>query len=133
MLPGAGLFPSTAYLPSLIPHAALFSLKAVYSRSTSSAQSLATAYADALPDLDLANIGIYSDAADQDGGLDELLKGDDVEAVLIALPIVMQAGLVERCLEAGKHVLRFVQTPMRTLVSAPVLGDADSGRTRSLV
>ena len=100
---GAGLFPLTAYLPSLVPHADLFTLKAIYSRSTTSAQSLATAYADALSDLALADIGVYSDEV---GGLDELLKRDDVEVVLVALPIVMQNSVVERCLQAGKHVLR---------------------------
>lgn len=105
---GAGLFPLTAYLPSLLPHADLFTLKAIYSRSTSSAQSLASAYADALPDLALADIGVYSDAQ---GGLDELLKREDVKVVLVALPIVVQSAVVERCWTAGKHVLRSVQSP----------------------
>jgi hypothetical protein len=40
-----------------------------------------------------------------DDGLDELLKRDDIHAVIIALPIPKQPEIVEKALRAGKHVL----------------------------
>lgn len=105
-MPGAGLFPTTAYLPSLLPNSSLFTLNAVYSRSTASASTLAKAYSDAISSLELSSIGVYSDEGCEDRGLDELLKREDVEVCLVALPITKQARVVERCLAAGKHVLR---------------------------
>ena len=40
-----------------------------------------------------------------DDGLEELLKRDDIHAVIIALPIPKQPEIVEKALRAGKHVL----------------------------
>ncbi|KAL7409667.1 oxidoreductase family protein [Mrakia frigida] len=100
---GAGLFPKLAYLPSLLPHSSLVSLKAIYSRSTSSATSLAQEASEQLPGFKVEDVGIYSD--DGEEGLDALLKREDVEAVLIALPIPQIPEAILKVLEAGKHVL----------------------------
>ncbi|OCL04326.1 hypothetical protein AOQ84DRAFT_301106, partial [Glonium stellatum] len=51
------------------------SLKAVYSRSLASAQSLATG---------LENVDLYSDDAGEGRGYDDLLARDDIVGVIIA-------------------------------------------------
>lgn len=102
---GAGLFTKLAYVPSLLPHASIVSLKAIYSRSASSAASLAAEASEKLPSLKAEDIALYSDDGEQ-GGLDELLKRDDITAILIALPIPQISEAIIKSLEAGKHVLR---------------------------
>lgn len=75
-------------------------LKAVYSRSESSAQKLASAAALALrtaPD-------IYHDG-DTSANLDALLKRPDITAVIVVLPITQQPVVILKALAAGKHVL----------------------------
>ncbi|KAI5476177.1 hypothetical protein MNV49_000338 [Pseudohyphozyma bogoriensis] len=70
---------------------------AVYSRSSSTAQSLievATELLGKKPDL-------YSDDTKP---LDELLAKKDVDAVIIAAPIPYQPALIKRAWAAGKHV-----------------------------
>jgi hypothetical protein len=44
-----------------------------------------------------------------DDGLHELLKREDIGAVIIALPIAKQPEIVEMALKAGKHVLSEVR------------------------
>jgi predicted dehydrogenase len=75
-------------------------LKAVYSRSESSAQKLASAAATALhvaPD-------VYHDG-DTSSNLDALLKRSDITSVILVLPITHQPGVIVKALAAGKHVL----------------------------
>lgn len=94
----------TAHLPAI---AALYSsgiteLRAIYSRSEASAVDLATAAKDT---LNLANPpSIYFDAA-PDANLDALLARDDIDGVIIVLPITVQPSIVRKALAAGKHVL----------------------------
>ncbi|PKY06157.1 glucose-fructose oxidoreductase [Aspergillus campestris IBT 28561] len=89
---GAGLFARLVYLPA-IDATSEIELRAVYSRSLKSAQSVA-------PDRDLAR---YADDADQD--LAAMLDRSDITAVIIAVPIVLTAKFVRIALDAGKHVL----------------------------
>ncbi|RAL14129.1 Gfo/Idh/MocA family protein [Aspergillus homomorphus CBS 101889] len=89
---GAGLFIKDYHLPGVQASPDL-ELKAVYSRSLESAASIA-------PDQ---HIDRYADNADQ--GLDQLLARNDIQAVIIALPIANQAHYVRAALTAGKHVL----------------------------
>ncbi|KAI9831313.1 MAG: hypothetical protein M1819_005087 [Sarea resinae] len=94
----------------------LLSLKAIYSRTHSSAQKLA---ADAAASSDIA---IYSDdVEDQDAGKTyrDLLGRSDIQAVTIALPIPLQPPYIRAALAAGKHVLS--EKPI-----APTLSDAHS-------
>lgn len=70
---GSGIFAKEEHL-SAIQDAPVLSLKAVYSRSLKSAQSLSEK---------LSGIDLYSD--DQDGKkFDDLLKRDDIKGVVIA-------------------------------------------------
>lgn len=45
-----------------------------------------------------------------DDGLDELLKREDIDAVIVALPIPKQPEIIEKALKAGKHVLSEVSS-----------------------
>lgn len=76
------------------------SFKAVYSRSQQSAEALAAASKDP------SSVSVYFDSPPVEGkSLDDLLRRSDITAVVIALPIVNQPGVVEKALKAGKHVL----------------------------
>lgn len=80
----------------MIQHKA--NIRAVYSRSTKSAQSLVTAAGE----LGVSGIEVYSDEKD---GLAPLLQRNDITAVLVVLPILVQPAVVRQALAAGKHVL----------------------------
>ena len=76
-------------------------LRAVYSRSTSSATHLAD---EAVKRLNLAHPpDVYSDESAEN--LDALLARNDIAAVIVVLPISKQPEIVLRSLAAGKHVL----------------------------
>lgn len=98
------IFCCAAHLPAL---AALGSekvvLKAVYSRSKSSASTLAELAKERLG-LSEA-IPVYSDDGPQEGGLDTLLLRSDIQAVIVVLPLTQQPEIVIRALAAGKNVL----------------------------
>jgi len=69
-------------------------LKAIYSRSLKSAQNV----------LDnQEGIQLYSEDSHQ--GYKELLSRSDIQAVIIALPILVQPAFIKQALAAGKHVL----------------------------
>lgn len=71
-------------------------LKAVYSRSLKSAQSLSE---------NLKDVNLYSDDSGPGKTYYDLLLCDDIQAVIIVLPIMKQAEFIEAALAAGKHVL----------------------------
>jgi predicted dehydrogenase len=68
-------------------------LKAVYSRSLKSAQAVN------------ANVDLYSDDVGVGKTYHDLLLREDIQAVIIALPILSQPEFIEAALAAGKHVL----------------------------
>lgn len=71
-------------------------LKAIYSRSESSATALASS----------ANVDAYFDSPSRPSkSLDDLLSRKDIQAVVIALPITHQPEYIKKALSAGKHVL----------------------------
>jgi predicted dehydrogenase len=70
-------------------------LRAVYSRSLKSAKTLETE----------SSVDLYSDDSGSGRSLDDLLKRDDISAVIVALPIKNQPNYIRKCLLAGKHVL----------------------------
>ncbi|KAL2051996.1 hypothetical protein ABVK25_007688 [Lepraria finkii] len=94
---GAGIFARDEHLPA-VQACSLLSLKAIYSRSEESADKLAQ---------DAANlVDTYFDSPCTSGrSLDDLLKRDDVDAVTIALPILLQPEVIKKALRAEKHVL----------------------------
>ncbi|KAJ4355536.1 uncharacterized protein N0V89_003553 [Didymosphaeria variabile] len=92
---GSGIFAKEEHLPAIRAASSSLSLNAIYSRSLSSAKALAAEAGD---------VELYSE--DQEGkGYDELLKRDDVQGVVIALPILVQPSYIKKALSAGKHVL----------------------------
>jgi predicted dehydrogenase len=71
-------------------------LKAIYSRSEKSATALA----------DSANVDAYfDDPSTPSKSLDDLLAREDIHAVVVALPILVQPDVIKKALAAGKHVL----------------------------
>lgn len=94
---------SLAHIPALAALGeAAPALKAVYSRSEKSARELADA---AAVSLNLSKPpAIYHDG-DELSGLDSLLARNDIQAIIIALPITVQPTIILKALAAGKHVL----------------------------
>ncbi|KAH7083824.1 hypothetical protein FB567DRAFT_473806 [Paraphoma chrysanthemicola] len=91
---GSGIFAKEEHLPA-IQATPLLSLKAVYSRSLKSAKTLSE---------NLSDVELYSDDSEGKTYAD-LLKRDDIKAVVIALPILAQPEYIKQALSAGKHVL----------------------------
>ena len=76
----------------------LLSLKAIYSRSKTSADQLAKSAATPVRTY-------YDSPTTSNRSLDHLLARDDIDAVIIALPICIQPTVIKEAIEAGKHVL----------------------------
>ncbi len=72
-------------------------LKAVFSRSEKSAQALASGVAS----VD----AYYENPQEPSRTLSKLLAREDIQAVIVALPINNQPVVIRQCIEAGKHVL----------------------------
>ncbi|KAK1828007.1 hypothetical protein QBC39DRAFT_360153 [Podospora conica] len=112
---GAGIFAREQHLPAIESNPA-FSLKAIYSRSQTSASALAShATATTAPDVYYDTPSIPST---EDKSLAALLARADIHAVVIALPILAQPAVIRRAIEAGKHVLS----------EKPVAGDLEAAR-----
>jgi len=71
-------------------------LKAIYSRSLKSAQTLGQ---------DLSGIELYSEDSGDEKNYAALLKKGGIDAVIIALPITAQPTYIKQALTSGKHVL----------------------------
>ena len=85
------------HLPA-VQATSLLSLKAIYSRSKASADKLAKGAAKP--------VETYYDLPSTSGhSLDDLLAREDIDAVIIALPICVQPIVIKESIEAGKHVL----------------------------
>ncbi|KAF6839029.1 oxidoreductase nad-binding rossmann fold protein [Colletotrichum plurivorum] len=98
-LVGGGIFAKEQHLPA-IEATELLSLKAIYSRSRKSAEDAAS-----LVTKVAASPELYSDDSGPGKSYADLLARDDIQAVILALPIVSQPGYIEQALAAGKHVL----------------------------
>ena len=83
---GAGIFARDAHVPSLLRHPDRFEIVAIYSRTESSARSLAAH----IP----YPVEIFTD-------LDALLSRPDIEAVEILLPINGLPDAIRKSLDAG--------------------------------
>ncbi|KAL5335388.1 hypothetical protein BJX70DRAFT_401595 [Aspergillus crustosus] len=92
---GSGIFAKEQHLPALKETSDL-TLKAIYSRSLKSAQGLAEG---------LTGVDLYSDDLGDGKSYGDLLKRDDIEAVILVLPIPAQPEYIKKALAAGKHVL----------------------------
>ncbi|KAF8243262.1 NAD(P)-binding protein [Wilcoxina mikolae CBS 423.85] len=91
---GSGIFAREQHLPAILSSPS-FHLKAIYSRTASSATSLASSAS--------LDVDIYSSESSND--LEALLKREDISAVIIGLPIPIQPSVIRACLLANKHVL----------------------------
>lgn len=91
-------------------------LVAAYSRSLSSASTLAKTAAELLnvPETSLA---LYHDQGGPSADLNALLSSNSISAVIVTLPITVQPEIVLAALRAGKHVLS----------EKPVAADVTSG------
>jgi len=89
---GSGIFVREEHLPA-VQSASSLSLKAIYSRSLASAKSLNV------------DVPLYSDDSGAGNTYHDLLLRSDIQAVIIALPILSQPEYIEAALTAGKHVL----------------------------
>ncbi|PIG89930.1 oxidoreductase [Aspergillus arachidicola] len=94
---GAGIFAKTEHLPAIKSCPSL-SLKAVYSRSQTSAERFA---ATAGEDIE----AYFESPSVQSKSLDDLLQRQDIVAVIIAVAITAAPDLIQKALAAGKHVL----------------------------
>ncbi|GAA5991474.1 hypothetical protein JCM10908_005720 [Rhodotorula pacifica] len=104
---GAGGFATGAHLPAIASTRSL-SLVAVYSRSRRSVESLVQAaqkYSSIAANAELGIRGIYCDEDGPEQGLDALLKREDIETVVLALPIAAQPAIIEKAWRAGKSVI----------------------------
>ncbi|KAL7009267.1 hypothetical protein EMMF5_000897 [Cystobasidiomycetes sp. EMM_F5] len=84
------------HLPAILKCQDL-SLKAVYSRSEGSAQSLAAASRK----LGLPGIDVYHGS----DGLAKVLSRDDIQTVVVCLPITFQPEIIQAAWRAGKNVI----------------------------
>jgi homoserine dehydrogenase len=82
------------HLPA-IRAAGTYDIKAVYSRSKKSAETLITD----------GSVDIYSDDSGPGKGLEDLLARKDIQAVDVVLPISHQPEVIKKALKAGKHVV----------------------------
>ncbi|KAJ9288044.1 hypothetical protein DTO021C3_4448 [Paecilomyces variotii] len=92
---GSGIFAREEHLPA-VQAAKDFTLKAIYSRSLKSAQNLIG---------ENSSVDLYSEDSGSGKTYDDLLAREDIQAVIIALPIPIQPEFVRKALSAGKHVL----------------------------
>ncbi|KAM0372591.1 hypothetical protein ACHAPY_009615 [Fusarium culmorum] len=114
---GGGLFAKQAHMPAIVK-ANNLDLKAIYSRSLKSAQE--TAALDTRGTVAGSGSGPELYSADSGSGksLNDLLARDDIDAVIIALPIPSQPEYIQAALAAGKHVI--AEKPI-----APSVADAN--------
>ncbi|KAF2161003.1 hypothetical protein M409DRAFT_70077 [Zasmidium cellare ATCC 36951] len=93
---GSGIIVKDSHLPTILtnPH---LTLKALFSRTLASAQSLTKD----LPD----KIDLYSQDSSPSNTYADLLARSDIRTVIIALPIPVQVDFIKQALTAGKHVL----------------------------
>lgn len=98
---GAGIFAREAHQPALLPHLASggASVTAVWSRTSASSTALAASYAASEPSAPAP------DALHGESAIAPLLARDDIDAVILAVPIPRLAELALAALRAGKHVL----------------------------
>ncbi|KAI0020061.1 NAD-binding Rossmann fold oxidoreductase family protein [Xylariomycetidae sp. FL0641] len=93
-LVGGGIWAREEHLPAVLACADL-DLKAVFSRTLKSAESIKASAP--------GPVEVYSDDSGQK--FNDLLKREDINAVIISLPIKNQETYIRAALSAGKHVL----------------------------
>ncbi|KAH0441980.1 oxidoreductase family, NAD-binding Rossmann fold protein [Colletotrichum camelliae] len=91
---GAGIWAREEHAPAIEAADGLL-LKAIYSRSITSARSISEAISHP--------VDLYSE--DTEKGYDDILRRSDIAAVVISLPIANQMPFIKAALLAGKHVL----------------------------
>ncbi|KAF1345982.1 hypothetical protein BDV97DRAFT_371993 [Delphinella strobiligena] len=99
---GSGIFVKESHLPAIEANSTLLSLKAIYSRSLSSATAL---HGSLSTTFSKSDITIYAENAGPGKSYSDLLARSDISGVIIALPIPAQPEFIKQALLAGKHVL----------------------------
>ncbi|PVH74904.1 NAD(P)-binding protein, partial [Cadophora sp. DSE1049] len=98
---GAGIFALEHHLPA-IKACPNFTLKAIYSRSQTSAEA---ALAKCHLDTTEAYFDTPSPTVAEQRNLTALLQRPDIQAVILSLPILVQPEVIRKAMAAGKHVL----------------------------
>ncbi|KUL85102.1 hypothetical protein ZTR_08313 [Talaromyces verruculosus] len=91
---GGGIWAKEEHLPAILAFKDL-ELKAIYSRSLKSATDVAGKVSQ--------KIDLYSEDTSQ--SYEDILKRDDIQALVVSLPIANQVPFIRSALSAGKHVL----------------------------
>ncbi|EPS39213.1 hypothetical protein H072_7001 [Dactylellina haptotyla CBS 200.50] len=94
---GSGIFVESQHKPACLQDSTILSLKAIYSRRKASVEAIIA--------NETTPIDVYSDDSGEGMGIDDLLKREDIQFVIIALPILQQPLFIKKSLLAGKHVL----------------------------
>ena len=87
--------PVTEHVPA-VEACPLLTLKAIYSHSRVAAQKISQA-----EDIDW----YYDNPSTPRYALRDLLAREDIQALIIAVPLFLQSSLIKKALSAGKHVL----------------------------
>jgi len=95
---GSGIWAKMSHKPILQRNPNVFDMKAVWSRHMEGAASLASDFQKKLPQR---NCTAYAG----EEGLASLLGREDIDAIIMSLPLDLQPTYVFRVLESGKHVL----------------------------
>lgn len=110
-LVGAGIFATNTHLPTILRFNTELTCRAIWSKSKASATALFESHKQALSEC-----SVYYD----DEGFTDLLKRDDIQVVIMALPLDVQPNYVPKILQSGKNLLS--EKPIApTLESADIL------------
>ncbi|KAI1142484.1 oxidoreductase family protein [Hypoxylon sp. FL0543] len=96
---GGGIFVKEQHVPAAL-ESPLISIKAIWSRSLKTAEEAVKLIPDGADPVDL-----YSSDSGNGRSYEDILKREDINGVILALPIVDQPAYIEKALAAGKHVL----------------------------
>lgn len=106
---GAGIFATNGHIPTIQRHPEVFQCVAVWSRREESVNTLI------LKKFSKNDDATTPQAYSGDDGLKQVLENDNVEAVIISLPLDVQPNYVIMALQSGKHVLS--EKPIAATVS----------------
>lgn len=111
---GSGIYAKMAHQPILSDNPEVFDTKAIWSRHIEGAASLVSDFQEAFPQRSCT---AYSGK----DGLQSLLIRDDIDAIVMSLPLDVQPEYVIRALAAGKHVLSEKPTAGTTMEGLEVI------------
>lgn len=103
---GTGLFATSTHIPFLLSNSSLLTCVAVWSRRLDRAEQVAAIFSETCPSF--AGVEGFKDLLSDK-------RDNDIDAVIMALPLDVQPQFVIQCLEAGLHV--FSEKPIAPSVA----------------